>query len=198
MKAYVPDAGDVVWLAFDPQAGHEKAGRRPALVLTPARYNAARGMMICCPMTSKIKGYVFEVVISREAAERRSRRPTQEPRLAGASGGPKGRRRTAGPFRDAREDQGAPRIVRRSALRNERAGSTLPVGPPPAMDRFVHPEHPDPRYSGTPETISSKTSFSVVSEMARSPTLRPRFSTMTRSPTSKMSVSRCEMMTCDT
>jgi mRNA interferase MazF len=63
---YVPDAGDIVWLHFDPQAGHEQAGRRPALVLTPARYNRVRGMMICCPMTTKIKGYVFEVVISRK------------------------------------------------------------------------------------------------------------------------------------
>ncbi len=62
---YVPQAGDVVWLQFDSQAGHEQAGRRPALVLSPARYNAARGMMICCPMTSRIKGYVFEVVVSR-------------------------------------------------------------------------------------------------------------------------------------
>jgi mRNA interferase MazF len=61
---YVPEAGDVVWLQFDPQAGHEQAGHRPALVLSPARYNAIRGMMICCPMTSKIKGYVFEVVIA--------------------------------------------------------------------------------------------------------------------------------------
>ncbi len=61
---YVPYAGDVVWLQFDPQTGHEQAGHRPALVLSPARYNAARGMMICCPMTSKIKGYVFEVVVS--------------------------------------------------------------------------------------------------------------------------------------
>jgi mRNA interferase MazF len=63
---YVPDAGDIVWLRFDPQAGHEQAGRRPALVLSPARYNAARGMMICCPMTSRIKGYVFEVVVARD------------------------------------------------------------------------------------------------------------------------------------
>lgn len=63
-REYVPDAGDIVWLQFDPQAGHEQAGRRPALVLTPARYNGARGMAICCPMTTKIKGYVFEVVIS--------------------------------------------------------------------------------------------------------------------------------------
>jgi mRNA interferase MazF len=61
---YVPDVGDIVWLQFDPQAGHEQAGHRPALVLTPARYNTRRGMMICCPMTSKIKGYVFEVLVS--------------------------------------------------------------------------------------------------------------------------------------
>jgi mRNA interferase MazF len=63
---YVPDAGDIVWLQFDPQAGHEQAGHRPALVLSPARYNAARGMMICCPMTSQIKGYVFEVVVTTD------------------------------------------------------------------------------------------------------------------------------------
>lgn len=60
---YVPDAGDIVWLEFDPQAGHEQAGHRPALVLSPASYNGKRGMMLCCPMTSRIKGYVFEVVV---------------------------------------------------------------------------------------------------------------------------------------
>lgn len=65
MADYVPDAGDVVWLQFDPQAGHEQAGRRPAMVLSGARYNGLRGMMVCCSMTSKIKGYVFEVVVSR-------------------------------------------------------------------------------------------------------------------------------------
>lgn len=63
---YVPDIGDVVWLQFDPQAGHEQAGHRPALVLSPASYNGARGMMLCCPMTSRIKGYVFEVVVSND------------------------------------------------------------------------------------------------------------------------------------
>ena len=66
MSAYVPDTGDIVWLSFDPQAGHEQAGHRPALVMSPARYNAARGMMIACPMTSRIKGYPFEVVITAE------------------------------------------------------------------------------------------------------------------------------------
>ena len=66
MAVYTPEAGDVVWLQFDPQAGHEQAGHRPALVLSPARYNALRGMMICCPMTSRIKGYAFEVVVSED------------------------------------------------------------------------------------------------------------------------------------
>ena len=64
MSAYVPNAGDIVWLEFDPQAGHEQAGHRPALVLSPAKYNGMRGMMICCPLTSRIKGYPFEVVVS--------------------------------------------------------------------------------------------------------------------------------------
>jgi mRNA interferase MazF len=66
MPPYVPDAGDIVWLDFDPHAGHEQAGHRPALVLTPLRYNGARGMLICCPMTSRIKGYPFEVVVTRK------------------------------------------------------------------------------------------------------------------------------------
>ncbi len=66
MSAYVPAAGDLVWLQFDPQAGHEQAGHRPALVLSPQRYNNARGMMLCCPMTSRIKGYPFEVIISED------------------------------------------------------------------------------------------------------------------------------------
>jgi mRNA interferase MazF len=58
---YVPDAGDIAWLEFDPQAGHEQAGRRPALVLSPAAYNGRTGLMICCPLTTRIKGYPFEV-----------------------------------------------------------------------------------------------------------------------------------------
>jgi mRNA interferase MazF len=60
-KAYVPDAGDIVWLEFDPQAGHEQAGHRPALVLSPAAYNAKKGLMLCCPLSTQIKGYPFEV-----------------------------------------------------------------------------------------------------------------------------------------
>ena len=59
---YVPDAGDVVWLSFDPQAGHEQAGHRPALVISPAAYNRKAGLMVCCPMTTHVKGYPFEVV----------------------------------------------------------------------------------------------------------------------------------------
>ncbi|OHC98581.1 endoribonuclease MazF [Sphingobium sp. Ant17] len=66
MPAWVPDSGDIIWLHFDPQAGHEQAGHRPALVLSPARYNGQRGMMLCCPMTTRIKGYAFEVVVSHD------------------------------------------------------------------------------------------------------------------------------------
>lgn len=61
---YVPEAGDVAWLRFDPQAGHEQAGRRPALVLSPSAYNGKTGLMLCCPMTTQIKGYPFEVRIA--------------------------------------------------------------------------------------------------------------------------------------
>lgn len=63
-RRYVPDAGDVVWLNFTPQAGHEQAGHRPALVLSPAAYNAKAGLMVCCPMTTQIKNYPFEVLIA--------------------------------------------------------------------------------------------------------------------------------------
>jgi mRNA interferase MazF len=62
-RTYVPDRGDIVWLQFNPQAGHEQAGHRPALVLSPASYNRLSGLMLCCPMTSQKKGYPFEVVI---------------------------------------------------------------------------------------------------------------------------------------
>jgi mRNA interferase MazF len=65
-RGYVPDVGDIVWLTFDPRVGHEQSGHRPALVLTPARYNGNRGLMIACPMTSRIKGYVFEIIASRD------------------------------------------------------------------------------------------------------------------------------------
>ena len=61
-RVYVPEAGDVVWLAFDPQAGHEQAGHRPALVMSPASYNSKVGLMVCCSMSTKVKGHPFEVV----------------------------------------------------------------------------------------------------------------------------------------
>jgi mRNA interferase MazF len=60
-KGSAPDQGDVVWLNHDPQAGHEQAGHRPALVLSPKAYNAATGLMLCCPVSSQVKGYPFEV-----------------------------------------------------------------------------------------------------------------------------------------
>ena len=60
----VPDAGDLVWIRFDPQAGHEQAGHRPAVVLSPAAYNAKTSLMVCCPMTTRIKNYPFEVLIA--------------------------------------------------------------------------------------------------------------------------------------
>lgn len=65
-RRFVPDAGDIVWLEFSPQAGHEQAGHRPALVVSPATYNGKTGTMLCCPMTTQIKGYPFEVVIHAE------------------------------------------------------------------------------------------------------------------------------------
>ncbi|MGD0909561.1 MAG: endoribonuclease MazF [Candidatus Acidiferrales bacterium] len=64
MPRYVPEAGDIVWLNFTPQAGSEQAGHRPALVISPAAYNEKTGLMICCPMTTQIKKYPFEVLIA--------------------------------------------------------------------------------------------------------------------------------------
>ena len=61
--AYIPNSGDIVWITLNPQAGHEQAGRRPALVLSPAAYNGKVGLAILCPITSQIKGYPFEVLI---------------------------------------------------------------------------------------------------------------------------------------
>jgi len=60
---FVPERGDAVWIQFNPQAGHEQAGRRPALVLSPRAYNGKVGLAILCPITSQIKGYPFEVHI---------------------------------------------------------------------------------------------------------------------------------------
>ena len=58
---YIPDVGDIVWLEFDPLAGHEQAGHRPAVVLSPKIYNGKSSLILCCPMTTQIKGYPFEV-----------------------------------------------------------------------------------------------------------------------------------------
>ena len=60
---YVPEIGDLIWLSFDPQAGREQAGRRPAVVLSPSSYNGATGLVLVCPITSKVKGYPFEVAV---------------------------------------------------------------------------------------------------------------------------------------
>lgn len=62
-QMYVPDRGDVVWLDFNPQAGHEQAGRRPALVVSPSAYNWRVGIALLCPITSQVKGYPFEVAV---------------------------------------------------------------------------------------------------------------------------------------
>lgn len=62
-RNYVPDRGDLVWLQFDPQAGHEQAGRRPAFVVSQRAYNRKVGLALFCPVTSRVKGYPFEVAL---------------------------------------------------------------------------------------------------------------------------------------
>jgi mRNA interferase MazF len=64
-KPYVPQRGDVIWITLNPQAGHEQAGRRPALVLSPGVYNGKVGLAISCSLTNQIKGYPFEVLVPR-------------------------------------------------------------------------------------------------------------------------------------
>ena len=68
MAAYIPDEADIVWLNFTPQSSHEQAGRRPAVVLSPAAYNQRAGLLVCVPITNQIKGYPFEVVLSGNGA----------------------------------------------------------------------------------------------------------------------------------
>lgn len=63
-----PDRGDLIWLSFDPQAGREQAGRRPAVVISSASYNSRVGLALCCPITSQKKGYPFEVELPRGLA----------------------------------------------------------------------------------------------------------------------------------
>ena len=62
-RTYLPQRGDVVWITLNPQAGHEQAGRRPAVVLSPRTYNSKTGLAILCPVTGQIKGYPFEVLL---------------------------------------------------------------------------------------------------------------------------------------
>ena len=65
-RRYIPDRGDVVWLEFNPQAGHEQSGHRPALIVSPRSYNQKAGLALFCPITSQLKGYPFEVMLPRE------------------------------------------------------------------------------------------------------------------------------------
>jgi mRNA interferase MazF len=67
--AYVPHSGDLVWLDFDPQIGREQAGRRPALILSPRPYNELTDLCLACPITSRIKGYPFEVNVKGKKIE---------------------------------------------------------------------------------------------------------------------------------
>ena len=66
LNEYVPTRGDIVWLEFNPQAGHEQSGRRPALVVSPKAYNQKVGLALFCPITSQVKGYPFEVILPDE------------------------------------------------------------------------------------------------------------------------------------
>jgi len=65
-KKYIPERGDIVWLNFNPQSGHEQKGKRPAMVISPKEYNEKTGLGLFCPITSKIKGYPFEVEIENK------------------------------------------------------------------------------------------------------------------------------------
>ena len=62
-KEYIPERGDAVWIDMNPQSGHEQAGRRPALILSPGFYNKKAGLALLCPITNQVKGYPFEIVI---------------------------------------------------------------------------------------------------------------------------------------
>ncbi|MEI6091897.1 MAG: endoribonuclease MazF [bacterium] len=65
-QVYAPDRGDIIWINFNPQSGKEHKGRRPAFVVSPVEYNRKVGLAIVCPITSQIKGYPFEVLISEK------------------------------------------------------------------------------------------------------------------------------------
>ena len=66
-KNYIPDRGDLVWLEFNPQTGHEQAGKRPALIISPLAYNRVVGLALLCPVTSKVKNYPFEVKLPEKS-----------------------------------------------------------------------------------------------------------------------------------
>jgi mRNA interferase MazF len=68
VATYVPTRGDLIWLQFNPQAGHEQAGHRPAVVISPSSYNRRVGVALCCPVTSQVKGYPFEVLLPQGLA----------------------------------------------------------------------------------------------------------------------------------
>ena len=88
-QEYIPDRGDVVWLSFSPQAGHEQAGRRPAVAISPAVYNSRTGLALFCPITNQAKGYPFEVAIPNNlpVSGVAPGRSSQEPGLEGQKGG---------------------------------------------------------------------------------------------------------------
>ena len=65
-KNYIPERGDIVWLNFNPQSGHEQKGKRPAVVISPKEYNEKTGLGLFCPITSKVKNYPFEVIIEEK------------------------------------------------------------------------------------------------------------------------------------
>lgn len=69
VTSFVPDAGDIIWIDFDPQAGREQSKRRPALVLTDSKYNRASGLCVVCPLTSARKGYPFEVAVTVDGVD---------------------------------------------------------------------------------------------------------------------------------
>lgn len=67
VKKYIPEKGDLVYINFNPQQGHEQSGKRPALIISPRQYNAPSGLALMCPITSHVKGYPFEVVLNKNS-----------------------------------------------------------------------------------------------------------------------------------
>ncbi|AFZ33708.1 transcriptional modulator of MazE/toxin, MazF [Stanieria cyanosphaera PCC 7437] len=65
-KQYIPDRGDIIWLDFNPQIGREQAGHRPAIVISPKKFNSLSSLVFVCPISSKIKGFSFEVLLTEQ------------------------------------------------------------------------------------------------------------------------------------